>query len=65
VDNIPLLFTLLTRMEVPGLLEQHVHQHGNWQGLPVAWVATVWLVHVLSQSDHRLNHVRSWAEARL
>jgi transposase len=52
-------------MDVPGLLAQHFHQHGNWQGLPVAWVATVWLVHVLSQSDHRLNHVRPWADARL
>ena len=65
VDDIPLLLTQLTRMDVPGLLAQHFHQHGNWQGLPVAWVATVWLVHVLSQSDHRLNHVRPWAEARL
>ena len=65
VDDIPLLLTQLTRMDVPGLLDQHFHQHGNWQGLPVAWVATVWLVHVLSQSDHRLNHVRPWGEARL
>jgi transposase len=65
VDDIPLLLTQLTRMDVPGLLSQHFHQHGNWQGLPIAWVATVWLVHVLSQSDHRLNHVRPWGEARL
>ncbi|MCA1599230.1 MAG: IS1634 family transposase [Chloroflexi bacterium] len=65
VDDIPLLLTQLTRMDVPSLLDQYFHQHGNWQGLPVGWVATVWLVHVLSQSDHRLNHVRPWAERRL
>ena len=65
VDDIPLLLTQLTRMDVPGLLHEHFQQHGNWQGLPLAWVATVWLVHVLSQSDHRLNHVRPWAEKRL
>jgi len=65
VDDIPLLLTHLMRMNVPSLLEQHFHQHGNWQGLSAGWVATIWLAHVLSQSDHRLNQVQPWATARL
>jgi transposase len=65
VDDIPLLLTHLTRMGVPSLLEQHFHQHGNWQGLSAGWVATIWLAHVLSQGDHRLNQVQPWAETRL
>ncbi len=65
VDDIPLLLTHLQRMGVPSLLEQHFHQHGNWQGLSAGWVATIWLAHLLSQGDHRLNQVRPWAATRL
>ncbi len=65
VDDIPLLLTHLIRLGVPSLLEQHFHQHGNWQGLSAGWVATIWLAHLLSQGDHRLNQVRPWAETRL
>src|SRR5215210_5817357 len=65
VDDIPLLLTQLERMNVPNLLDQHFHQHGNWDGLSIGWVATIWLAHLLSEADHRLNHVQSWTEKRL
>src|SRR4051812_27432472 len=65
VDDLPLLLTHLIRMNVPQLLDSYFRQHGNWQGLPAAWVATVWLAHLLSQGDHRLNHVQPWADQRL
>jgi transposase len=65
VDDLPLLLTHLLRMDVPSLLEQHFHQHGNWQGLSAGWVATIWLAHLLSEGDHRLNQVQPWAEKRL
>src|SRR5580765_5910853 len=65
VDDIPLLITHLRRMNIPSLLEQHFHQHGNWRGLSAAWVATIWLAHLLSEGDHRLNQVQPWAAKRL
>jgi transposase len=65
VDDLPLLLTHLMRMDLPRLIDSYFRQHGNWQGLPAAWVATVWLAHLLSQADHRLNHVQPWAEQRL
>ena len=65
VDDLPLLLTHLIRMDLPHLLDSYFRQHGNWQGLPAAWVATVWLAHLLSQADHRLNHVQPWVEQRL
>jgi transposase len=55
----------MRRMDIPDLVEQSFHQHGNWQGLSLGWVTTVWLAHLLSEADHRLNHVRPWAERRL
>jgi transposase len=65
VDDLPLLLTHLIQMGVPRLLASYFRQHGNWQGLPACWVATVWLAHLLSEGDHRLNHVQPWAEQRL
>jgi transposase len=65
VDDIPLLVGQLERMGVPRLLDESVRRHGNWQGLSLGWVATVWLSHILSQADHRMNQVQSWAAERL
>src|SRR3712207_6662005 len=65
VDDIPLLLAQLTRMNVPSLLDQHFHQHGNWQGVSPGWVITLWLTHLVSQADHRLNQVEPWAAQRL
>lgn len=65
VDDLPLLLTHLSRMDLPHLLASYFRQHGNWQGLPAAWVATVWLAHLLSQADHRLNQVQPWVQQRL
>ncbi len=65
VDDIPLLLAQMERMGVPSLLDEFFPTHGNWQGLSLGWTATVWLAHILSEGDHRLNHVQSWAERRL
>ena len=50
----------LQQMGVPGLLDEHFATHGNWQGLSLGWTATIWLAHILSQADHRLNRVQDW-----
>lgn len=65
VDDVPLLLSHLQRMGVQVRLDEHVILHGNWQGLSLGWVVECWLSHILSQADHRLNHVQAWAERRL
>lgn len=65
VDDIPLLLAQQERMGVQPLLDEHFPTHGNWQGLSLGGVAVVWLTHILSEGDHRLNHVQPWAEKRL
>lgn len=65
VDDIPLLLHQMMRMGLPSLLDEHFASHGNWQGLSVGWVSAIWLTHVLSEADHRLNHVQPWAQHRL
>ena len=62
VDDIPLLLAQLEGMGVQPLLDEHFPTHGNWQGLSLGTVVVIWLNHILSQADHRLNHVQTWVE---
>lgn len=64
VDDIPLLLAHVARMGVQPLLDTHFPTHGNWQGLSLGWVTGIWLTHILSQADHRLNYVEPWAAHR-
>jgi len=65
VDDIPLLVAQMRRMELPAVIDSSFVAHGNRVGLSLGWTATVWLAHILSQGDHRLNQVQPWAERRL
>src|SRR6266705_2997703 len=65
VDDIPLLLAQMQRMGLPALLDDHFPTHGNWQGLSLGWVSTIWLSSIVSRGDHRLVHVEPWVGHRL
>ena len=65
VDDLPLLLEQLKKMGVQKLLDKYFPTHGNWQGLSLGSIASIWLGYVLSQADHRLSYVQPWAEKRL
>src|SRR3989449_1255300 len=65
VDDIPLLLEQMQRMSLPTLLDDHFPIHGNWQGLSLGWVSTIWLSSIVSRGDHRLVHVAPWVAKRL
>ena len=65
VDDIPVLLAHLARLGLQPLLDEHFPTHGNWVGLSLGWVSVLWLTHILSEGDHRLNHVAPWAKQRL
>jgi transposase len=65
VDDIPLLLAQMQRMSLPTLIDKHFPTHGNWQGLSLGWVSTIWLSSILSRGDHRLVHVEPWVANRL
>jgi transposase len=64
VDDIPLLLAQMDRLGLQPLLDEHFPTHGNWVGLSLGWVTVLWLTHILSEADHRLNHVEPWAKQR-
>ncbi len=64
VDDIPLLLKILVRMGVPASIDGAYTPHGNHSGLSVGWLVTLWLVYIVSESDHRLELVRDWVAQR-
>src|SRR6266852_4970600 len=65
VDDIPLLLAHSDKMGVPELLDDYFKPHGNWEGMSLGWTTAVWLAHILSEGDHRMNQVQSWVAHRL
>jgi transposase len=64
VDDLPLLLAQLDRMQVAQLLDSCFPTHGNWQGLSLGHVVSVWLTFILSEANHRMSHVEPWAARR-
>ena len=64
VDDIPVLLAHMQQMGLPALLDHHFPMHGNWEGLSLGSVVTVWLAYILSRGDHRLSHVEPWVASR-
>jgi transposase len=64
VDDIPLLLHQMQHLGLAQLIDTHLIPHGNRQGLSYGGLACVWLTHILSEADHRMNHVRAWAQGR-
>jgi transposase len=65
VDDIPLLFGFLQQMGIQETLDKFVESHGNRQGLSMGWLVTAWLSYIVSESDHRMIHVESWAKEHI
>src|SRR6266699_3458198 len=65
VDDIPLLLAHMQRMGLARLLDAHFPTHGNRQGLSLGMVTIIWLTHVLSQADHRMETLRGCSDAML
>lgn len=65
VDDIPVLLAQMERMGIQPTMDEYFPTHGNWKGISLGWTSMVWLSHILSLGDHRLNHVQGWAEKRL
>jgi transposase len=65
VDDIPLLLAHSAKMGVPELLDEYFKPHGNWEGISLGWTTAIWLTHILSEGDHRMNQVQGWAAQRV
>ena len=65
VDQLPVIYGLLQKMNVQATIDKVIQPHGNWQGLSVGWVVTIWLMHILSQHTHQMDCVEPWVGKHL
>ena len=60
IDDFPLLLEIMQRLGLPGILDNHLHRHGLQQGSSWGWIGTIWLAHILTQSNPRKQPVQVW-----
>src|SRR3954470_7398873 len=61
VSDLPVLWATLGRLDLPAPIDRHVPAPTHWKGpLTPGEVLAVWLLFILSQADHCLNHVEPW-----
>ena len=65
VDDIPVLYGLLERMGIQIIADGAITPHGNWVGISPGWVLTLWLIHILSEKNHRMEPVQQWVSRHL
>ncbi len=65
VDDIPIVLTHSNKIGIPELLDEYFKPHGNWEGISLGWTTAVWLAHILSEGDHRMNQVQPWVAHRM
>jgi transposase len=59
--DLPVLWATLQRLDLPATLDRHFPAPRHWKGpLTPGEVLAVWLLFLLSQGDHCLNHVEPW-----
>jgi transposase len=60
LDDFPLLLEIMVRLDLPSIMDNHLRRHGLQQGLSWGWIATIWLAHILTQSNPRKQPVQVW-----
>lgn len=65
VDQLPVIYGLLQKMKIQTIVDKVIQPHGNWQGLSVGWVVTIWLMHILTQYTHQMDCVEAWVGSHL
>ena len=64
IDDIPVLTAIFLKLNIPDIIDKHYTPHANHEGLSYGWLVTVWLVYILSKSDHRMSSVEDWIAGR-
>src|SRR3954447_21376787 len=59
--DLPVLWATFQRLDLPATLDRHFPPPVHWKGpLSPGEVLAIWLLFLVSQGDHCLNHVEPW-----
>jgi transposase len=65
LDDLPVIGHYIDATGIRSLFDAHFPDHGHWSGLNGGKVVAGWLSYILTEGDHRLSHVESWAASHL
>lgn len=65
LDDMPLLYGFIKKMGIQKAIDSVIQPHGNWEGLSIGWVIAIWLIHILSVYNHRMDRVQEWVAKHL
>jgi len=65
VDQLPVIYGMLQKMNIQTTIDKVMQPHGNWQGLSIGWVIAIWLLHILTQHNHQMDCVQPWVGKHL
>jgi transposase len=66
VADLPVLWTILQRLDLSSIADKLYPTPLHWKGpLTPGDLLAIWLLFVISQGDHCLNHVQPWAAQHL
>jgi transposase len=61
VADLPVLWAMLQNLDFPATVDRHLPPPTHWKGpLSPGEVLALWLLFLVSQADHCLNHVEPW-----
>jgi transposase len=52
----------MLQLGLPAIFDRHMKRHGLHQGLSWGWIASIWLAHLLTKSNHRKQPVQTWVK---
>lgn len=65
VDDLPLIYCIVETLGVREAIDKSVKCHGRWVGPSPGTIVSLWICYILSECDHRLSVVETWAEQRI
>jgi len=61
VGDIPLLLGLVIKLDIPKIYDREIGDHGSHTGLSGGWMLAIWMVFILTESDHTKYNVEDWS----
>lgn len=62
IGDLPLLLGLLIKLDIPGIYDRKIADHGLHAGLSGGWMLAIWIAFILTESDHTKYNVEDWVE---
>jgi len=60
IGDIPLLLGLVIKLDIPEIYDREIGDHGLHTGLSGGWMLAIWMIFILTESDHTKYNVEDW-----